>query len=40
VNFPLFEPVRVKGDEKAPVYRFLTRELEEPSWNFTKYVAG
>jgi glutathione peroxidase len=21
------------------VYRYLTRELEEPSWNFTKYLV-
>jgi len=39
VTFPLFEKVHVKGDDKAPVYRFLTRELEEPSWNFTKYLV-
>jgi glutathione peroxidase len=39
VTFPLFEKVRVKGDEKSPVYRFLTRDLEEPSWNFTKYLV-
>jgi len=39
VTFPLFEKVRVKGDEKSPVYRFLTRELEEPNWNFTKYLV-
>ena len=38
VTFPLFEKVRVKGDGKSPVYRFLTRSLEEPSWNFTKYL--
>jgi glutathione peroxidase len=39
VTFPLFEKVRVKGDDKSPVYRYLTRELEEPSWNFTKYLV-
>ncbi len=39
VTFPLFEKVRVKGDDKSPVYRFLTRNLEEPSWNFTKYLV-
>ncbi len=39
MSFPLFEKVHVKGDEKSPVYRFLTRDLEEPSWNFTKYLV-
>lgn len=39
VTFPLFAKQRVTGAEKSPVYRFLTRELEEPSWNFTKYLV-
>lgn len=40
VTFPLFEKRRVKGAEKDAVYRFLTEGLEEPTWNFTKYVVG
>ena len=41
VTFPLFAKVPVKGDEKCNVYRFLTAGgLEEPSWNFTKYLVG
>lgn len=39
VTFPLFAKVRVKGDQKDPVYRLLCEELDEPSWNFTKYVV-
>ena len=39
VSFPLFEKVRVKGDEKDPVFGLLTAELEEPTWNFTKYLV-
>jgi glutathione peroxidase len=39
VTFPLFAKVKVKGDDKCEVYRFLTRELEEPTWNFTKYLV-
>jgi len=39
VSFPLFEKSRVKGDEKSPVYALLTAELDEPSWNFTKYLV-
>lgn len=41
VDFPLFEKVAVKGDEKCEIYRFLTAGgLEEPTWNFTKYLVG
>ena len=38
VNFPLFEKRHVKGAEKDELYRFLSQELDEPSWNFTKYL--
>lgn len=40
ITFPLFEKVRVKGDQKDAVYQLLCEELEEPTWNFTKYVVG
>ena len=41
VDFPLFEKVVVKGEEKCEIYRFLTAGgLEEPTWNFTKYLVG
>ena len=39
VTFPMFEKVAVKGEAKSPVYEHLTRELEEPTWNFTKYLV-
>jgi glutathione peroxidase len=39
VTFPMFEKVHVKGDAQDPVYQHLTRELEEPTWNFTKYLV-
>lgn len=39
VGFPLFEKRHVKGEEKDEVYEYLTRELEEPTWNFTKYLV-
>lgn len=39
VSFPMFEKVDVKGDDKHPVYRILTAELDEPTWNFTKYLV-
>ncbi len=40
VTFPLFEKRHVVGEKKDPVYAFLTRELPEPTWNFTKYLVG
>lgn len=40
VTFPLFEKMVVKGEGKSELYRFLTAGgLEEPSWNFTKYLV-
>ena len=41
VDFPLFEKMVVKGEHKSDVYRFLTAGgLEQPTWNFTKYLIG
>jgi len=40
VTFPLFEKMPVKGDAKSEVFALLTAELEEPTWNFTKYLVG
>jgi glutathione peroxidase len=41
VTFPLFEKVKVKGEEKGEIYQWLTSTgLEEPTWNFTKYLVG
>lgn len=41
VTFPLFEKVKVKGDQKAGIYQFLTAGgLEDPTWNFTKYLVS
>ena len=41
VTFPMFEKVTVKGGTKCEIYRFLTAGgLEEPTWNFTKYLVG
>lgn len=39
VTFPLFEKVKVIGDDKCGIYRLLTTELKEPDWNFTKYLV-
>jgi glutathione peroxidase len=41
VTFPLFAKVKVTGDEKDGIYRWLCAGgLEEPTWNFTKYLVG
>lgn len=41
VTFPLFAKVKVKGDAKDGLYAWLTGGgLEEPTWNFTKYLVG
>lgn len=40
VTFPIFAKRPVKGDVKDEIYAFLSRELEEPTWNFTKYLVG
>ena len=39
VTFPMFEKRSVKGGELDPVYSLLTQDLEQPSWNFTKYLV-
>jgi len=41
VTFPMFEKVKVKGRDKGKIYAWLTSTgLEEPTWNFTKYLIG
>lgn len=46
VTFPMFEKVSVTGDDKSPLYKWLTTKSlngwndEEPSWNFCKYVIN
>lgn len=44
VSFPMFEKSSVKGDDKNPVYQWLTSKSangwneQEPTWNFCKYL--
>lgn len=46
VTFPMFEKVEVTGDNKAPLYKWLSnKDLngwndKEPTWNFCKYVIN
>lgn len=41
VTFPMFEKVVTKaGEGQSPVYAFLGKGRELPSWNFGKYLVG
>lgn len=46
VKFPMMSKISVKGDDKAPLYQFLTSEEKNPKtggeikWNFTKFLIG
>ena len=46
VTFPMYAKVSVKGDDKHPLYRFLTDQAANPAtggeikWNFTKFLVG
>jgi glutathione peroxidase len=46
VTFPMMAKVSVKGDDKTPLYQFLTSTTEDPQfggeikWNFTKFLVG
>ncbi|WP_263359245.1 glutathione peroxidase [Acidicapsa ligni] len=44
VSFPMMSKVSVKGDDKTPLYQFLTSKSADPKlggeiqWNFTKFL--
>lgn len=38
VTFPMFEHVDVTGDGAHPLFAYLAKHSEAPSWNFNKYV--
>ena len=46
VTFPMMSKVSVKGDDKMPLYQFLTDKAASPStggeikWNFTKFLVS
>ncbi|HYL77284.1 MAG TPA: glutathione peroxidase [Bryobacteraceae bacterium] len=46
VTFPMYSKISVKGDDKAPLYQFLTDKSANPTtggdikWNFTKFLVG
>ena len=45
VTFPMYSKISVKGDDKAPLYQFLTDQQANPAtggeiqWNFTKFLV-
>ena len=40
VTFPMYSKISVKGDDKAPLYQFLTAATgSEIQWNFTKFLV-
>jgi len=46
VTFPVFSKISVKGDDRHPLYKFLTEEATNPGfagdikWNFNKFLVG
>jgi glutathione peroxidase len=46
VTFPLFSKIEVRGDQAAPLYRYLTSPQTNPQhagpirWNFEKFLLG
>lgn len=46
VTFPMMEKISVKGDDMAPIYKFLTEKSKnglqdsEVEWNFQKYLIN
>ena len=41
VTFPMFSKISVLGEDKAPLYTFLTSQKgSEIEWNFTKFLVG
>lgn len=41
VTFPMLSKVSVKGEDKTPLYQYLTSENGgEVKWNFTKFLVG
>jgi len=43
VSFPMFSKISVKGDDKHPLYKYLTENPEnggEITWNFNKFLVS
>jgi glutathione peroxidase len=41
VTFPIFEKISVRGNDRHPLYAWLSAKSgEKPSWNFCKYIVN
>jgi len=40
VTFPMYAKISVKGDDKHPLYEYLTQTGGDVKWNFTKFLVG
>ncbi len=40
VTFPMYAKISVKGDDKHPLYQYLTQTGGDVKWNFTKFLVG
>ena len=46
ITFPMFSKISVKGEDKHPLYKYLTEEKTNPkfsgeiTWNFNKFLIG
>jgi glutathione peroxidase len=40
VTFPMMSKISVKGDDQHPLYKLLTGEKGEVTWNFDKFLVG
>src|SRR5215470_5176002 len=39
VSFPMYSKISVKGEDEAPIYKFLTEGSGDVKWNFTKFLV-
>jgi len=39
VTFPMFSKVSVKGDDADPLFKQLSANVGQPTWNFNKYIV-
>jgi glutathione peroxidase len=40
VTFPMMSKISVKGDDQHPLYKMLTSEKGQVTWNFNKFLVG
>lgn len=40
VTFPMFTPVKVKGDNAMKLFKYLASQSRAPGWNFNKYLIA